>query len=656
MTPLDPEMTVMTIDHRGPVAVVTIDNPPVNALSNAVRAALASAVETLDRDDSVKAVVLACAGRTFIAGADVREFNLPPQTPHLPDVVAAIEDAKKPWVAAIHGSALGGGFEIALGCRFRIADAKASVGLPEVNLGLIPGASGTVRTPRLAGVETAVALAVSGRPMKAGAALEAGLIDAIADNDLLEEAVSFTAQALEKPLPAKTRERSIAAPADHFWEKAEKEAAKPGYRAPLEALASIRFAVENPFEAAMKRERETFLALRTSQEAAALRHIFFAERAAPRPEQLKGVEPLALSSVGVIGGGTMGAGIAVAALNAGLSVTLIERDEAAVARGLETIGGIFAGSIKRGKLSEAGRAERMANLAGTTDYDALRECDLVIEAVFEEISVKRAVFEKLGRVCRADAVLATNTSYLDPRLIAEGLANPERFIGLHFFSPAHVMKLLEIVPVPETSATVLATAFALAKRLGKVPVSSGICEGFIGNRILKRYRAAAENLVEQGVAIADIDAAMRRYGFKMGPFEAQDLGGLDIAFLQREGARATGENVPETLSDILVRAGRKGQKTGGGWYDYEPGNRKPIISADVRALLKERIGSGDAMSPDEIAERLVGAMADEGHAILAEGIAEKPADIDLVEIHGYGFPRHKGGPMFAEGSLHQTAQ
>ncbi len=647
MTSLDPQMNVMTIDRRSAIAVVTIDNPPVNALSNAVRAALVEAVETLDADDQVKAVVLACAGRTFIAGADVREFNLPPQEPLLPDVVAAIEDAEKPWVAAIHGAALGGGFEIALGCRFRIADAKASVGLPEVTLGLIPGASGTVRTPRVAGVETAVKLAVSGRPMKAKAALEVGLIDAIAEGDLVTEAVAYAEQALTRPLPLKSRERSITPPDADFWAAAEKDAAKPGYRAPLEVLASIRFAVENPFDAAMKHERAVFLELRGSKEAAALRHVFFAERAAARPESLKGVAPLAIASVGVIGGGTMGAGIAVAALNAGFPVTLIERDEEAVARGIRTIDGILAGSVKRGKLTEAGRADLMASLGGTTEYAALRDYDLVIEAVFEEISVKRAVFEKLGRVCREDAVLATNTSYLDPRLIAEGLPNPERFIGLHFFSPAHVMKLLEIVPVPETSDAVLATAFALAKTLGKMPVRAGICEGFIGNRVLKRYRAAAEELVEQGVAIADIDAAMRGYGFKMGPFEAQDLGGLDIAFLQREGARAAGENVPETLGDILVRAGRKGQKTGGGWYDYAAGDRTPVVSDTVHALLKARIAGSSQLSLEAIADRLVKAMADEGRAILAEGIAEKPADIDLVEIHGYGFPRHKGGPMFA---------
>ena len=638
--------TVVTIDHRGAIAVVTIDNPPVNALSNSVRGALVEAVATLDADDAVKAVVLACAGRTFIAGADVREFNLPPQEPLLPDVVAAIEDAEKPWVAAIHGSALGGGFEVALGCRFRIADAKASVGLPEVTLGLIPGASGTVRTPRLAGVETAVKLAVSGRPMKAKPALEAGLIDAIAEGDLVGEAVAFAERAMEKPLPSKTRERPVTAPAEDFWAAAEKDARKPGYRAPLEVLAAIRFAVENPFDAAMRHEREKFLELRASKEAAALRHVFFAERAASRPESLKGIEPLDVSSVGVIGGGTMGAGIAVAALNAGLSVTLIERDEEAVARGIRTIDGILAGSVKRGKLTEAGRVELMASLGGTTEYRALGDCDLVIEAVFEEISVKRAVFERLGAVCRPDAVLATNTSYLDPRLIAEGLPNPDRVIGLHFFSPAHVMKLLEIVPVPETSETVLATGFALAKRLGKMPVRAGICEGFIGNRILKRYRAAAEDLVEQGVAIADIDAAMRDYGFRMGPFEAQDLGGLDIAFLQREGARAEGKQVPETLGDILVRAGRKGQKAGGGWYDYAPGSRTPIVSDTVHALLRARITNSSRLSLEAIADLLVKAMADEGRAILAEGIAEKPADIDLVEIHGYGFPRHKGGPMF----------
>jgi 3-hydroxyacyl-CoA dehydrogenase len=342
----------------------------------------------------------------------------------------------------------------------------------------------------------------------------------------------------------------------------------------------------------------------------------------------------------------MGAGIAAAARNAGLPVVLVERDDEAVSHGRANVDNAFAGAVKRGRMTEEARSERMAGVTATTDFTALSDCDLVIEAVFEEIGVKRDVFAKLGEACRTDAVLATNTSYLDPRAIAEGLPHPERFVGLHFFSPAHVMTLLEIVPTPETAPDVLATAFAVGKRLGKVPVRAGICEGFIGNRILKRYRAEAEALVEAGVPIAEVDAAMRAFGFRMGPFEAQDLGGLDIAFLQREGARQAGEDVPETLGDVLVRAGRKGQKTGGGWYDYAEGERTPRPSDTVAHLLAGRISDGGStMSRAEIADRLVGAMASEGRAILDEGIADRPEDVDLVEIHGYGFPRAKGGPM-----------
>ena len=333
-----------------------------------------------------------------------------------------------------------------------------------------------------------------------------------------------------------------------------------------------------------------------------------------------------------------------------MEIILIERNAEAVARGLDNVGTIFDGAVKRGKLTEEGRADRMAGVRGSTDYAELAQVDLVIEAVFEEIGVKRAVFAELGRMCRADAVLATNTSYLDPRAIAEGLPNPERFIGMHFFSPAHIMKLLEIVPTPDTAPDVLATGFALARALNKMPVQAGICEGFIGNRILKRYRAEAEALVIQGVPIAEVDAAMRGYGFRMGPFEAQDLGGLDIAFLQREGARAAGQEVPETLGDILVRAGRKGQKTAGGWYDYAEGDRTPQPSAAVTELLAEWTAGSLELPRTEIAERLVGAMAAEGQAILDEGIAQTPQDIDLVEVHGYGFPRWKGGPMFATGA------
>ena len=499
---------MISIDRDGDIALVTVNNPPVNALGQALRQGLWDAVGTLDADPSIRAVVLICAGRTFIAGADVTEFGKPPVPPHLPDLVNRLEQATKPWIAAIHGSALGGGFEVAMGFRFRVALDTASVGLPEVTLGIVPGASGTVRTPRLAGVEAAVDLVTTGRPVKATKALSLGLVDAVVQGDLRAEAVD---------------------------------------------------------------------------------------------------------------------------------------------RGLANLRNIFDGAVKRGKLTEAQAKARMEGVTAGSDYALLSDTDLVIEAVFEDLSVKRAVFAQLGQTCRADAILATNTSYLDPRLIAEGLPNQDRFIGLHFFSPANVMKLLEIVPTPATSPETLATGFALARQLAKIPVQAGICDGFIGNRILKRYRAEAETLVRHGTPIAAIDTAMRAHGFAMGPFEAQDLGGLDIAFLQREGARAAGQDVPETLGDILVRAGRKGQKTGGGWYDYAPGDRTPKPSDITASLLADRITAGPTLTPTEVATRLTQAMATEGKAILAEGIALKPSDIDLVEVHGYGYPRWRGGPMFAAG-------
>ncbi|MBB5700766.1 3-hydroxyacyl-CoA dehydrogenase [Ochrobactrum daejeonense] len=640
-------MSLLTIEYQANIAVVTVDNPPVNALSHALREALWNAVETLDARSDVDAVVLACAGRTFIAGADVSEFSKPPLPPHLPDLVSRIEAATKPWVAAIHGSALGGGLEVAMGCRFRVAVKNASLGLPEVTLGIVPGASGTVRTPRLVGIANAVDLVTTGKPVRAPKALELGLIDAITGDDLVADAVSFARDAVKAPLPARASERSVETLDAGEWQKLETDVAKraKGEAAPLRALACLRKASESDFATAMAFERETFLELRASDQAAALRAVFFAERAAPRPALYKDVETPPLRSTAVVGGGTMGAGIAAALRDAGLPVILIERDDEALARGLANIEGIFAGGVKRGKLTEAAAADRMAGVTGSTNYDSLADVDLVIEAVFEEIGVKRDVFKRLGAACRKDAILATNTSYLDPRLIAEGVENPSRFIGLHFFSPANIMRLLEIVPTPETAPETVATGFALARQLGKIPVEAGICEGFIGNRILKRYRASAEALLRQGVAIADVDAAMRKFGFAMGPFEAQDLGGLDIAFLQREGARAAGQNVPEQLGDILVRAGRKGQKTGGGWYDYTPGNRTPQPSVAVSELLSSQVAGASELTLEQIGERLVGEMAAEGEAILAEGIARQPSDIDLVEIHGYGFPRWRGGPM-----------
>lgn len=637
----------LRIDREGRVAVVTVDNPPVNALSQPLRQALSEAVEALDADDGIDAVVLTCAGRTFIAGADVTEFGKAPVPPHLPNVVNRIEGARKPWVAAIHGTALGGGFEVALACRFRVAAPTAAVGLPEVTLGIVPGAGGTVRLPRLVPPAVAVEMVTTGKPVKAPKAQALGLIDAVLDGELRAGAVAFAAELRPQPAPLRARPPRTADP--DFWQDAETAVRKAARAAaaPLRALACVRYATEADFDAAMAFERETFLDLRVSPEAAALRHVFFAERAAPRPAALKGVEPRPIRTAAVIGGGTMGAGIAAALRDAGIPVTLVERDAEALERGIANLRAIFEGAVKRSRLTEADAASRMAGVTGTTDYAALADTDLVIEAVFEELAIKRAVFDALGRACHSAAILATNTSYLDPRAVAEGLPNPSRFLGLHFFSPANVMKLLEIVPTPETSPETLATGFTLAAKLKKVPVQAGICDGFIGNRILKRYRAAAEELVRRGVAIAEIDTAMRRFGFAMGPFEAQDLGGLDIAFLQREGARARGENVPETLGDVLVRAGRKGQKTGAGWYDYIAGDRTPRPSPAAAALIAAHVARDASDSrPADIADRLVEEMAAEGAAILAEGIAAEPAEIDLVEIHGYGFPRHRGGPMF----------
>jgi 3-hydroxyacyl-CoA dehydrogenase len=639
-------MSVVSISREGEIAVITVDNPPVNALSQAVRRALFDATTELDADDDVKAVVLTCAGRTFIAGADVSEFGKPPMEPHLPDLVNRIEASVKPWIAAIHGTALGGGFEIALGCRFRVTVPDAAIGLPEVTLGIVPGASGTVRTPRLVGAEAAVELVTGGKPVKAVKALSMGLVDAVVRGDLLQSVLAFASDAVARPLPIPLSQRTVTAPASTFWEDKKAAIAKraKGETAPLAALECVRMAVESSFVEALAFERKTFLNLRGSEQAAALRTVFFAERAARRPADLKGVKPLPLRKAGVMGGGTMGAGITAALRDAGIPVVLIERDPEAVARGLANVRAIFEGGVKRAKLTKAQAETKLASVTASTDCGLLADADMVIEAVFEELGVKRAVFNQLGRLCRPDSIIATNTSYLDPRLIAEGFPDPSRFIGLHFFSPANIMRLLEIVPIPETAPRTLATGFALARALDKIPVQAGICEGFIGNRILKRYRAAAEALVCDGVPIAEIDAAMRDYGFAMGPFEAQDLAGLDIAYLQREGARGNGQDVPETFGDILVRAGRKGQKTGGGWYDYA-GDHKPQPSAAVAELLSGKIGRMTAHSA--IASHLVGEMAAEGDAILAEGVAGQPSDIDLVEIHGYGFPRWRGGPMFA---------
>ena len=532
-------MTVHYKQHGG-VVVVTIDNPPVNAMNRAVRQELLASVERLDADASVSAIVLAGAGRAFVGGADITEFDRPVESPALPEVIAAIEHARKPWVAAVQGVAFGGGLEVILGCQYRLAGPQASFALPEINLGIIPGAGGTQRLPRLIGIEAATGVVAENVTLNAVQAVRLGLVCQVVEGGLLDSAVAFARSIAAQPLPPTASDRNIAPFDADLWQVAQARIAakSKGTAAALLALAALRHGVEHGVSAGLAHERATFLRLRASEESAALRYLFFAERAALRPADLKGIAPRPIKTAAVIGGGTMGAGIAAALRNAGLPVVLVERDVDSLARGVNTLSGIYEAATRKGSLTAEAAADRMAGITPVVGYNALAECDLVIEAVFEDLAIKRAVFAELAQVSRPDAILATNTSYLNPSEIAAGLPDADRFIGLHFFSPAHVMKLLEIVPIPQTAPDVLAAGFALARQLGKIPVRSGICNGFIGNRILRRYRAEAEAMLRDGVSFARIDAAMREFGYAMGPFEMQDLAGLDISYMMREAARA----------------------------------------------------------------------------------------------------------------------
>ena len=649
-------MTVTT-RREGAVAIVTIDNPPVNATSHAVRAGLMAALAEVEADAGLRAAVLACAGRTFVAGADVTEFDAPPRAPLLPEVIAAIEAASKPWVAALHGSVLGGGLELALGCALRVATAETKLGLPEVTLGLIPGAGGTVRLPRLVGAEAALDMIAGGRPLAAGRAAELGLVDATVEGGAeaaLATALELARSLTAAPLPLLDRPAPVIQDRE-AWASATAAVRRRarGARAPGEAVAAVERALELPAREALDAERATFLDLKSDPQSAALRYIFFAERSAGKLPALKDVAPRPLARIGVVGGGTMGAGIAAACLLAGLEVTMIERDEAARDAGASRIAAILDDSLRRGKITTARRAALGAAFAAATEYSALAEADLVIEAVFEEMEVKRAVFADLDRHCRPDAVLASNTSYLDVKALAAGTERPERVLGLHFFSPAHVMKLLEVV-IPDTAAPdVQATGFALARRLGKIAVPAGVCDGFIGNRIMSAYRRECEFMLEDGAMPWQIDAAMRDFGFPMGLFEMQDLAGLDISWAMRKRQAATRDAAARyvDLGDRLCEAGRFGRKTGAGWYDYDSGRAEPsaFVEALVRTAQERRDGPPADFDAGTILHRILDSMAREGRAILDEGIADRAEDIDVVMTNGYGFPRWKGGPMWLAG-------
>ncbi|MCF6272022.1 MAG: 3-hydroxyacyl-CoA dehydrogenase NAD-binding domain-containing protein [Rhodobacteraceae bacterium] len=631
-------MSVVKTEFSGGILYVTIDNPPVNATSRAVRIGLLAAVEQ-GRD--ARAVLLSCAGRTFIAGGDMGEFDSPAQAPDLPDVVAAIEHSPAPWVALLHGTVLGGGLEIALGCAHRIATPDTRFGLPEVNIGLIPGAGGTQRLPRLVGFDLAVEMATTGRMVDAKTMLTAGGIDRIAD-DLQATATALIQNLPKRPSPISARPRpeastkTIARTSVKFTR---------GAKAPMHNLEALIWSTKTDFTEGQPRERALHLKLRQSAESRALRHAFFSERAAARPAILKGATGRETTQIAIIGGGLMGAGIATAALLAGYKIHLLETSDEAARAGISRIHTLLDGAEKRGKISAGRRAD--LRLSSSADYADAASADLAIEAVFEDLDVKQQVFRRLAKQMRPDALLASNTSYLDPHDIFMGIKNPGRCLGLHFFSPAHIMKLVEVIALDETSPETLATGFTLVKRLKKSPVLSGVCDGFIGNRMLAAYRRAADYLLADGALPAEIDTAMRRFGMPMGPYELQDLTGLQIAYASRQrqaGSRPASERyIP--FGDQLVEMGRTGQRAGKGWYRYYEGNRTPLEDPEVSALILAGADNRFQFSPDQIIERLLAAMINEGARILEEGIAASAGDIDVVQMLGYGFPRWRGGPM-----------
>ncbi len=644
-------METVTVEIRDAIGWVTIDCPPVNALGQSVRQGLMAAVTQLAEAD-VQAVVLTGAGRTFIAGADIRELGKTPAEPHLPDVLAAIAAAPVPWIAAINGMALGGGLEVAMACHARIAAPSAKLGLPEVNIGIIPGSGGTVRLPRLVPMTTAIKLVTSGKPIGAQEALDAGLVDRLSGEDLLGEAAAMARDLEEmgRPKPALERDLVAGGPIDWDAQASQLRKRSRGAAAPLEALASLKCAASDPVDVALAGERERFLRLAASDEAAALRHIFFAERAAGKGLKQAQADPVDLSRVGVIGGGTMGAGIATALLLAGSQVHLIERDTAAAEIARTRVADTIAASVKRGVVPVAKGEAALAELSTGADYAALADCPLVIEAVFEDLDVKRQVFETLDAIMPAEAILATNTSYLDVNVLAQTTRDPSRILGLHFFSPAHVMKLLEVVRGEATSVRALATGGALAKLLRKIPVVAGVCDGFIGNRIMAAYRRECEFMLEEGALPQQIDAAMQEFGFAMGIYAVQDMSGLDIAWAQRKACAPLRDPAERyaRIADRLCEAGRLGRKTGKGWYDYSSG--KAEVDPEVTRIIEEESARAGRVrttfTAPEIMARILGTMQREGQAVLDEGIAESADDIDVVMITGYGFPRHKGGPMY----------
>jgi 3-hydroxyacyl-CoA dehydrogenase len=651
-------MSHVESETRDGVAVLRMNNPPVNSLGLDLRRELYAGLARAEADPAVGAILLTGSGKGFSAGADIREFGTPRALaqPNLPALLRAVEDCSKPVVAAIDGVCMGGGLELALACHYRVAAAGARLALPEVKLGLLPGAGGTQRLPRLVGVETALNMIVSGSTVNAEALKGTALFDLVAEADLVEAALGFARALIAgKRGPRKARDLEITMPnAEAFLQFARntvKAVAGP-FPAPLACVEAVAAAVKGPFDAGLRRERELFAQLMATPESAALRHIFQAERAAGHVRGVAEDTPVRpLNKLAVIGAGTMGGGITMALINAGLPVVLLESTQEALDRGLKTIRGNYQGQIRKGKLTQEALDRRLALITPTLDYAPLAGVDLVIEAVFETMEVKEKVFRRLDGVVREGAILASNTSALDLNAIAAFTRRPQDVIGLHFFSPANLMRLLEVVRGDATAPDVLATAMALARKIGKIAVVAGVCDGFIGNRLVARYGDAAHDLVLYGASPEQVDRVLEKFGFVMGPFRMADLAGLDVAMdVRKRRAREFPQQDFANIADLLCEQGRFGQKNGAGYYRYEPGARNAIPDPAVGAII-DRFRAAHGFTPrkvsdTEIIERCVYALVNEGAYTLEDGIAQRSSDIDIVYLNGYGFPVFRGGPMF----------
>jgi 3-hydroxyacyl-CoA dehydrogenase len=650
-------MTQTQYSVHGAVAVIAMDNPPVNGLGFELRSAIVAGLERAEADTAVKAIILVGAGKNFSGGADIREFNSPKALlePEVRTVIRSVESCSKTVIAAVSGACMGGGLELALGCHFRIADANAQIALPEVKLGLLPGAGGTQRLPRAVGVETALNMIVSGVAVPASQLAGTALFDEIAAGDLLPAALAFAEKVIaEKRAPKRLRDVKVDYPNhEAFLQFARNtvRAAAKNFPAPLNCVDAVAAAITKPFEEGLRIEREFFVQLVQTPESKALRHAFFGERAAAKISDVPEGTPIRkVEQVAIIGAGTMGGGIAMNFLNAGIPVVILETKQEALDRGLATLRKNYEASVKKGKLSADALEKRMALLTPTLSYDDLRQADLIIEAVFEDLGVKETVFKKLDEIAKPGAILASNTSTLDLNKIARFTKRPQDVVGMHFFSPANVMKLLEVVRGEKSAKDVLATVMQIAKKIKKTAVVSGVCDGFIGNRMLAQYLRQTLFLLVEGASVQQVDRALEQFGFAMGPFRVGDLSGNDIGWAIRKRIYVEHPDIIyPRIADRLCELGRFGQKTGAGWYRYEPGKRDalpdPIVDELVQSYRKETGVSPRKISDEEIVQRCVFALANEGARILEEGIAQRASDIDMVYLTGYGFPLHRGGPM-----------